>query len=108
MAVRPAKQGCVALLMGKSPYLFSERPVLMKSLDIAARLRTTVALGANLNMANALEPPDTSAGICDSTDTYFVAGVCISKAREENVFQCNDWLASLFFYQTVPNDSRYL
>lgn len=96
MAVRPARQGCVVLLMGKLPYLLPQRPALMISLGTAARLRATVVQGANPSSATALEPPSTSAGT-DSTDTSFVAADFISKAGKSKIFRSDDWLASSFF-----------
>lgn len=69
----------------------------MKSLDTAARPRTTVARGANLNSETALEPLSTSAGICDSMDTSFEAADFISDAGKSKESRFNDWLASSFF-----------
>ena len=83
--------------MGKSPCRDPQRPALMKSLDTAARPRTTVARGANLISATALEPLSTSAGICDSMDTSFEVAEFISDAGKSKRFRFNDWLASSFF-----------
>ncbi len=79
MAVKPAKRGCVVLLMGKSQNLLLQQSALMAFSVTVARLRTTVAQGANLTMAIALYPPSTSAGTWDSTDTYSVAADFISE-----------------------------
>ena len=73
MAVKPAKRGCVVLLMGKSQNLLLQQSALMAFSVTVARLRTIVAQGANPTLASALDPPSPSAGTWDGTDTYFVA-----------------------------------
>lgn len=45
----------------------------MSSLDSAVAMTATVARGANLSSATALQPPSTSGGIGDSTGTSIVA-----------------------------------
>lgn len=104
MVAKPARQGCAVLLMGKTLYLLSHQPALMDSSDTAARLRTTVARDANLNLASVPEPRSTSAGTYDSTDTSFVAADFISEARKGGRSRCKDWLASSFHCTTQCNN----
>ena len=82
MVVRPARQGCVALLTGKPSYLLPRQTALTTSSDTAAQLRTIVARVANLSLETAPEPRSISAGTYDSTDISFVAVDFISEARK--------------------------
>ncbi len=66
----------------------------MRSSDTAAQLIATVARDVNPSSAIALKPPNTSAGIRDSTDTSFVTADFISEAEKSKRFLCKDWLAS--------------
>ena len=79
MVAKSARQECAALLMGKLPYISRTATALTNSLDTAARLRTIVARGANLSSATALEAPNTSADIRNSTDIFFAAVDFISE-----------------------------
>ena len=77
--VKPARQGCAALPMGKPPKLLPQQSALMNPPDTVARLMITVARGVNLNLANALGAPSISVGTCGSTGTSFAVAEFISE-----------------------------